>query len=183
MKLFLVLALFVLASCGARGPLTFEVPDELTPGTFRNLSVNILETKCIGCHKNFTIPENMLKYIDGNNPDTSKLFQAVKDGLMPKKAKPLTSLELEMVRTYIENVEVIRDVSFAELKEKILTPKCLSCHKKAGDEEVLITRWVDKKSPFASKLFKSTKNGSMPKKDVPLTKEEMKIIKGYLRTF
>lgn len=183
MKWFSLLTLFVLVSCGNRSALFFEVPEEMTPGTFRNLSVNILETKCIGCHKNFAIPENMLKYIDGNNPDTSKLFEVVKDGSMPKKAKPLNTVELEMVRTYIENVEVIRDVSFAELKEKILTPKCLSCHKKAGDEEVLITRWVDKKSPFASKLFKSTKNGSMPKKDVPLTKEEMKLIKGYLRTF
>lgn len=184
MKLFFALAiLLTVVSCGKRSGLVFEVPEEMTPGTFRNLSANILESKCIGCHKKFEIPENMLKYIDGNNPDTSKLFQVVKDGSMPKKAKPLNSLELEMVRTYIENVEVIRDVSFAELKEKILEPKCLSCHKKAGDEQVIITKWVDKKNPFASKLFNSTKNGSMPKKDKALTKEEMKIIKGYLRTF
>lgn len=184
MKCFFLLSILLfVTSCGKRSGLVFEVPEEMTPGTFRNLSANILESKCIGCHDNFKIPENMLKYIDGNNPDTSRLFLSVKDGSMPKKGNPLTTLELEMVRTYIENVEVIRDVSFAELKEKILEPKCLSCHKKAGDEEVLINRWVDKKSPFASKLYISTKNGSMPKKSHPLNPEEMKVIKGYLRTF
>ncbi len=183
MKMLSLILLLILVSCGQRGPLLFEVPDEEVVGTFRNLSVNILESKCVSCHKNFAIEENMLKYIDGNNPDTSKLFQVVLDGSMPKKAKPLTTLELEMVRTYIEKVEVIRDVTFAELKTQILEPKCLGCHKKAGDEAVLIQRWVDKKSPFASKLYISTKNGSMPKNADPLTKEEMKLIKGYLRTF
>jgi hypothetical protein len=183
MKHVLLLSLFFLISCGARGPLVFEVPEEERMGTFRNLSSNILESKCVGCHKNFSIEENMLKYIDGNNPDTSKLFEVVKDGSMPKKAAPLNTLELEMVRAYIQNVEVIRNVTFAELKKEILEPKCLGCHKRAGDEAVLIERWVDKKSPFASKLFISTKNGSMPKKADHLTVEEMKFIKGYLRTF
>lgn len=152
-------------------------------GTFRNVSVNILETKCVGCHKKFSIEENMLKYIDGNNPDTSKLFEVVRNGSMPKKAAPLTTLELEMVRMYIQNVEVIRNVTFAELKKEILEPKCLGCHKKSGDEALLIERWVDKKSPFASKLYLTTKSGRMPKKANHLTPEEMKFIKGYLRTF
>lgn len=183
MKLAYLFLLIAFISCGKRGPLFFEVPEEQVVGTFRNLSVNILETKCVNCHKNFSIEENMLKYIDGNNPDTSKLFQVVKDGSMPKRAKPLTTLELEMVRTYIENVEVIRDVTFEELKTNILDTKCLSCHKKAFDEAYVIERWVDKKSPFASKLYISTKSGKMPKKADPLTKDEMKWIKGYLRTF
>jgi len=183
MKHVLIISLFLFISCGARGPLEFQVPQEEVFGTFANLNANVLHAKCITCHENFKIEENMLKYIDGNNPDTSKLFQVLKDGSMPKKSKPLTSVELEMVSTYIQNVEIIRDVSFAELKTEILEPKCLSCHKKAGDEAVLIQRWVDKKSPFASKLYISTKNGSMPKKADHLTAEEMKFIKGYLRTF
>lgn len=183
MKLALLSLLFIIGSCGKRDKLTFEVSEEHTPGTFRNLSANILETKCVSCHKNFAIEENMLKYIDGNNPDTSILFQVVKDGSMPKRARPLTTVELEMVRMYIEKVEVIRNVSFEELRTQILEPKCLSCHKKSGDEQFVMDRWVDKKSPFSSSLYKATKSGRMPKNSEPLSVEEMKLIKGYLRTF
>lgn len=178
-----ILILFVfLASCGKPGPLFFQAPEFEKANSFQSLTTNILETKCVSCHKNFKIEENLLPYINENDPDSSKLYEVVKNGSMPKKAPPLTSLELEMVRNYISNVEVIKNVSFDQLKKEIIEPKCLSCHKKSGDEAFITEKWVNKKSLFESKLYTTTLNGSMPKKSVPLSKEEMKLIKGYLKT-
>jgi hypothetical protein len=177
-----ILLLFLIISCGKRSALVFETPADAKVGTFKSLSANVLENKCFGCHKSFKVQDNMQKYINGNDPDTSKLFEVVKNGTMPKKAPPLTSLELEMVRAYIMNVEVIEKVSFQELKTQILDPKCISCHKKKVDE-ASIKGWLDVKSPFTSKLYLATKSGSMPKKAPHLTKEEMMIIKGYLKSF
>lgn len=174
--------LIFLTSCGARSPLVFEVKSLEKPGSFKALTTNILQTKCVNCHRNFKIEENLLKYIDGNNPETSQLFEVVKNGSMPKKGPPLTTLELEMVRSYIENVENVPSVTFQEFKTKILEPKCLSCHKRMGDEALVVERWVNQKSLFESKLYLTTSSGSMPKNNSKLNKEEMKIIKGYLKT-
>lgn len=191
-KMYKLLPLLLLVSCGLplSGPsnLVFEIRENAKAPlngetkAFQNFRQQILDAKCVKCHKNFTKEENLLKYISKKDPDSSKLFEVVKNGSMPKKAPPLTTLELEMVRKYIENVEVIEDVTFAELNEKILTPKCLKCHKKMGDEAILNEKWIDLKSPFNSKLYLSTLSGEMPKKSDPLSKAEMNIIKGYLKS-
>jgi hypothetical protein len=175
---YLFLLVFII-SCGKRSALIFEVPQE---NSFKSLTTNVLQTKCVTCHKNFAIEDNLLAYINENDPDTSKLFEVVKNGSMPKKAPPLTTLELEMVRNYIQKVEVVKAVTFDQLKKEIIEPKCIGCHKKSGDEAFIVEKWVNKKSLFESKLFTATKSGAMPKKSSPLSKQEMLLIKGYLKS-
>lgn len=178
----LIIFMLFIVSCGNRGPLIFEAPMEKQLNHFESFRASILETKCIGCHADFANEDNLLPYIDTNNPDESLLFQVVKDGSMPMNAAPLTTLELEMVRSYIQNLQVVKLISFNELKTQILEPKCLSCHKKMGDEEN-VKRWIDLAAPMKSKLYTTTLSGRMPKNAAPLTKAEMKIIEGYLKNF
>ncbi len=168
-----VFFLLFLCSCGARGPLFFEAPMAIQGEvSFQNLKTSIIETKCLSCHSDFAEEKNLLPYIDGNDPDKSKLFEVVKDGSMPIDAPQLTSIELEMVRSYITSIEI---GPFQKLKNEVLVPKCLGCHKKMGDEENL-KKW-------GSKLLLRTQDGTMPKNGTPLNAKEMKLIRDYLNSF
>lgn len=174
-KLFILL---FLCSCGPRGPLFFEAPMAIqNEVSFQNLKASIIETKCLSCHSDFSEEENLLPYIEGNDPDKSKLFEVVKDGSMPMDAPALTSEELELVRNYIQTLTP--KVTFKKLKDEILTPKCLACHKKMGDE-VNFEKWVNTESPLESKVLLRTLDGSMPKNGTPLSSLEIEMIKAYL---
>lgn len=187
----IIFTLLLLVSC-ERSELIFSAPEEkFQEISFQNFKANLLETKCMSCHKGFEDEKNLLQYIDVNDPENSLLYLVVKDGSMPPKGKPLTSLELEFVRNYVasfqrpaetESPEPLPAAGFDELKEKILIPKCLSCHKKMGDEEN-IQRWVNVDAPLESKLYLRTLDRSMPKGGEPLSDEEMKLIKRYLGAF
>lgn len=195
MKSFLFLFLFLLTSClpdesglkfhvsepqkPARETRTAEIPREVN---FEFLSQEILTPKCISCHKGFTDEQKILKHVKGNDPEISPLFDSVKTGRMPKKAAPLNSRELEIVRTYIEGIRIERLVTYDELKEKILAPKCMTCHKKAG-EEANIMRWINQDSPMESKLLETTESGLMPEDNPPLSASELNLIRNYLSNF
>lgn len=185
MKFFLLTFIFLtIVSCGKRGQLYFEdkklkLINNLV--TYESVKKNILDTQCIGCHKGFSEEKNLFKFINEDAPEESRLFLSVKTGSMPKGKPPLNSEDLEMIRLYVNQVEVIRDVSFAELNEKIIAPKCVGCHKKMTTEEAL-SRWINPESLMDSKLLKSTANGSMPKNAPPLTKKELNMIRGFLKT-
>lgn len=177
----LIFLLFFLCSCGARGPLFFEAPMAIqSEVSFQNLKASIIETKCLSCHSDFSIEENLLPYIEGNDPEKSRLFEVVKDGSMPMDAPVLNSEELELVRNYISNLDRSARVTFKKLKDEILTPKCLGCHKKMGEEENFV-KWVNVDAPRESKLLLRTQDGSMPKNGTPLNAAEMGMIKSYLR--
>lgn len=177
----LLFFLFFLCSCGARGPLFFEAPMAIqSEVNFQNLKASVIEAKCLSCHSDFAQEENLLSYIEGNDPEKSKLFEVVKDGSMPMDAPVLNSEELELVRNYILNLNPTARVTFKKLKEEIIAPKCLGCHKKMGEEENFV-KWVNADSPRDSKLLLRTQDGSMPKNGKPLNAVEMEMIKSYLR--
>lgn len=188
----LIFILLFLASCGERSKLIFSAPEEkFQEISFQNFRANLLETKCMSCHKDFSDEKKLLEYIDLKNPDNSILYLVVKDGSMPPRGRPLTSLELEFVRNYVTSFQKpsepeiptpLPETGFAELREKILVPKCLGCHKRMGDEENL-KRWVNTEAPLESKLYVRTFDRSMPKGGEPLSEEEMKLIKDYVESF
>lgn len=172
--------LLLLISCGRPSALVFSEPKR--PSAFQSLNANFFKTKCVNCHKNFKTEENLLPFITRNDPDSSLLFEVVKDGRMPKEEPPLSTIELEMIRKYIKGVEVIEAVTFEELKAGVLQRNCLECHKRAKDESFVLQKWVNKESLFESKLYTTTLSGSMPKNQPHLSKTEMNLIKGYLKT-
>lgn len=70
-------------------------------------------------------------------------------------------------------------VTFDVLNQQILTPHCISCHKKSGTEEG-IAKWVVPGEPEKSKLFNSVKEGRMPKRANPLPLKDVELIRQYI---
>lgn len=71
------------------------------------------------------------------------------------------------------------ETPFETLKAQVLIPHCLKCHSKKSTEESLAS-WIDPGSPETSRLYKSVKTGSMPKKAAALGTKELEIIRAYI---
>ncbi len=113
MKLISMIFLATFVSCGfntAKGPLNFGIkidePVRAEEVDFKVLQKQILP-KCLGCHQKWTTEEAFAKYIVPGKPDESQFYDAVKTGRMPKRAQPLSSQQLEIVRNYILNLKVV----------------------------------------------------------------------------
>lgn len=84
------------------------------------------------------------------------------------------------------------EVSFSELKEKVIAPKCLSCHKKWSDEDSFISKHVIPGDAENSKMYQMVRIGKMPKAPmnedgspgvfVPLNSYEMELIRNYINS-
>lgn len=84
------------------------------------------------------------------------------------------------------------EVTFEELKEKVLTPKCIGCHKHAAwnDEFEFQKEYIKFGKPEESKLFDSVKMARMPKgkklpdgsreKVDPLNTAELELVYNYI---
>jgi hypothetical protein len=105
-----IIFLSILVSCGiggARGPLNFEAKvDEQILAEEVNFAVLQKEIlpKCIGCHQGWVSEEAIEELIVAGQPEESPFFDSVKTGWMPKRAPPLNSFQLEIVRNYILNI-------------------------------------------------------------------------------
>jgi uracil-DNA glycosylase len=107
----LVLCLFI-TSCGPKMDRTDLVFKTKTPNisnlkvvNFEDLKREVLVPHCIGCHKRMDTEEGLARYIVPGQPEQSKLFLAIENGSMPKRANPLSTEYLEFVRRYIENIK------------------------------------------------------------------------------
>lgn len=105
------LLLLTLVSCvPEKGPLTYSVDgvveevenDEAV--SFQVLQERILIPKCVDCHGWVMDEAKVQRRIVAGKPEESRLFQLVENGRMPKGDAPLTTLELEMVRSYINSL-------------------------------------------------------------------------------
>lgn len=95
---------------------------------------------------------------------------------LPEKG-PLTY----SVNGIVENAEATEAVTFKEVQEKILAPKCLDCHGWVLNETRVLSKIVPGR-PEASKLFRVVENGSMPKDAPPLTTQELELLRGYINS-
>lgn len=189
--------------------LKFVVPksnqDEISTESiaFEKLKSDVLVPKCLGCHKAWSNEANFQD--DGRmvigDPDNSKVFKMVKAGRMPvgkkladgtrEKVPALESAELEIMYQYIQNTTAVyEEISFEELKTKVLEPKCIVCHKKWTSEEEFTRRNITPGNALTSKLYDSVLAPRMPKgamnEDgtyppvVPLSLVEKKLIRNYI---
>lgn len=199
MKLIFFILLTTLVSCGiggAKGPLSFgimiEEPVRAEEVDFKILQEQILP-KCIGCHQKWTTEEAFAKYIVPGKPDESQFYDSVKTGRMPKRAQPLTSQQLEIVRNYIQNIKIVAPipepeptsvVTFTELHEKVFQVSCLPCHARIlGSESALNLNWIDPENTDLSPLLVETESGRMPKRGAPLTAGQLQLIRDYVKQF
>src|SRR5690606_19874620 len=142
--------------------------------TFQDLRNRILVPHCITCHKRSGTEEGIEKWVIAGDPENSKIFKVIRDGSMPKKADPLSTADLEFVRQYIIDLATRRNletIDFVTLKNEILVPYCLNCHKRMDNEENL-KRWIDLNNPLNSRLLQAVIEGKMPKNGPPLDTEE-----------
>lgn len=208
MKIIILLFLSTLVSCGiggAKSPLSFAVmieePVRAEEVDFQILQKQILP-KCIGCHQKWTTEEAFAKYIVPGKPDESQFFDSVKTGRMPKRAQPLSSQQLEIVRNYILNIKIVMPVpdpipapepdpvpapvavTFKDLHEKVFQVSCLPCHARIlGSESALNSNWIDPENTDLSPLLVETESGRMPKRGAPLTAEQLQLIRDYVKQF
>lgn len=104
MKLTLsLLSLFLLVSCGKKSPLIFSDRGltALKNKPFEDMKNKVLIPHCISCHKKATTEEGIAHWVKAGKPESSALYMAVKEGRMPKKAAPLSTVELELIFDYI----------------------------------------------------------------------------------
>lgn len=174
--------LFFLTSCLPsfdRSVLNFEIKDKTIAlqenGTpFEVLKARVLTPHCIGCHKGASTEAGIAKWVK-----SGRLYGSVKEGKMPKNKAPLGERELSIIQKYMESLPKIESAEFKLLKEKILTPHCIKCHK-AMTEEQGLAKYIKKENLEASPLYVSIKEGRMPKKASPLLAPELKIVRDYL---
>ena len=137
------------------------------------------------CHKRSDTEQGIEKWVVAGNPEASKLFLVIKNGSMPKKADPLPLSDVEFVRQYIidkEKLRALEVIDFLTLKNEILIPHCLNCHKKMDNEEGL-QRWINPNEPMKSRLLQAVVEGKMPKNSPALAIDDQRIIIKYLNNF
>lgn len=183
MKTLLLLMIFILVSCGKPSELFFEAPPEKVD--FNLLSTSLIANKCAGCHKAFADETRLAQFINGNDPDTSRLYLAAKEGKMPPKGPALTTQELELMRNYISQIHVkpVTEIAAEKVDFKVLTEnvldKCVICHKSWTAEEKF-AKHIKENDPEKSPLYLTVVEGKMPKKGPKLTEREQEIIKNYI---
>lgn len=115
MKIVLVLTSMLLISCVPnKGKLTYSLDGKLseeitpitTPATFEQIKNEILVPKCLECHKWVRDEARVKRRIVPGKAEDSELFQVVESGEMPEDAAPLSSRELELLRSYINSLLV-----------------------------------------------------------------------------
>jgi mono/diheme cytochrome c family protein len=75
--------------------------------SFEELKGKILKPYCIDCHhiREFNDESGVQKYVVPGDAGNSVFYQVIKDGSMPKYSPPLSTEELEFVRSYIESLK------------------------------------------------------------------------------
>ncbi len=168
-------ALLFVGGCGDRSALEFSAPAEA-----RQLALvgkDILGTKCVSCHSNFSDEERLKRMVKDKDPEETRLFIVSKEGTMPPSGPALTTEELEALRNYLAD---LKRAAPTVSGKAIIADRCVACHRSFGDEERL-KRMVSDKAPEDTDLYLEAQSGSMPPSGPRLTETELKAVRDYLR--
>jgi hypothetical protein len=101
-------------------------------------------------------------------------------GCLPFEGKSELAFTAKPIKlTEGEEVDPDAPVTFELLKEKILIPKCIVCHKGFADEKKVLKK-VEPGNPEESELFQSVQDGSMPKDAPVLSSLELAMVRKYI---
>jgi uncharacterized membrane protein len=123
-----------------------QVPQRLVESvSFNELYTKVLEPKCIGCHSG-NAKTNLTSYESVKALAAKIETMTLTTRQMPKlPMAPLEDAETQVIAAWIKagapeiplNGEVAPEIAkleptFTSIKSKILTPRCLSCHRAGG---------------------------------------------------
>lgn len=88
------------------GESTREVVEEEseTPAvkiSFEQIKTQILESKCLGCHRSMGDEKKLVNFIESGKPEISSLYIAVDSGRMPPFGGRLSQGEVDLIKQYI----------------------------------------------------------------------------------
>ena len=171
--------------------------------SFSMIKSKILQPHCINCHSSEGTETGLKKWIVAGDPDTSKFFTEVENGNMPQNASALTTKDLQLIRSYIEQMKYTSTptptpttpstpttpttpttarISYAEVKSRILTPYgCTSCH--SVGTEAKLAKWINTTTPAKSTFYTSVKSGSMPQGGSDVSAEDQAFILKYVQEY
>lgn len=131
---------------------------------FDILSAKIFQPKCLACHVQFGNYNDLMSsgFVVAKNPESSRLYQMVASGQMPKNGTPLSEAEVKAIYEWISNGSPAASAevpgappssglptapaspaapstpsggvspTFAWIQANVLTPRCIICHRGSG---------------------------------------------------
>ncbi len=89
-----------------QGETTREVVEEEseTPSkkiNFKQIKTQILESKCLGCHRSMSDEKKLANFIEAGQPEISSLYIAVDSGRMPPFGGRLSQNDVDLIKQYI----------------------------------------------------------------------------------
>lgn len=197
------MTLIVLSACGPKTS-SVEYDDGTTFGlnqdavSFSTIKSQILQPHCLNCHAAQATETGLKKWIVPGEPDNSPFFIEVENGNMPRNASALSTKDLQLIRTYIEQMSTTATpvptptpaptpsptrISYTQVKTRILTPYgCTSCHS-VGTEARLASKWINTTTPAKSSFYTSVKSGSMPQGGRDVSVEDQAFILQYVQEY
>lgn len=172
----------------------YQVIEQLESGiTFEQLRNKVLIPKCLRCHAWVAMEDEVKKRIVPGEPLKSALFTLVDNGSMPVGGPPLVEIEKDIIRQYILALQKIDDdssndndktppiqfITFEKIKNEILVPHCLRCHR-GMETEAGVARYIDLEDPTNSKFLEVIESGFMPLRAPMLSRRKINLLKEYL---
>ncbi len=76
-----------------------ETPSEKI--NFKLIKTQILESKCLGCHRSMSDEKKLANFIEVGQPEISSLYIAVDSGRMPPFGGRLSQNDVDLIKQYI----------------------------------------------------------------------------------
>lgn len=136
---FFFCSLFLLVACeksGTNEHTLFQAAPSLENGvSFAQLNSFILKPMCLRCHAWAADETQVRARTVPGNPDASALYVRIANGSMPQGGPVATSIQLEVVETYIKGLRpspgpgpAPLKPTYASLKVHLFEKSCTMCH-------------------------------------------------------
>lgn len=171
----------------------------------------ILSKRCQTCHNQLTSAglglsnyNDVLNWVKPGDAQSSKLYQDVFSGNMPKNEGRLSDKEIEFIKNWINDGAIYAvdatpppvvvpppvidyEPTFASIKSKIYDVKCARCHTGTDNESGIDLTGYDnfkifiaEGSPDDSPIYLDVMSGNMPKGGPMLSTKEIEAIETWI---
>jgi hypothetical protein len=177
---FIILTFFACQNkIGSDESSEFTFFDQSADLSFGNLYRLVLSPKCLRCHSWINNEDAVHERIIPGSPEDSSLFLLIDSGKMPVGGPELNLQEKQFVYSYIKSLEPLPIITelklnsdqFAQVKNEILIPKCVKCHRWMKQDAKIMKR-IRVGEPESSRLYLRVADNTMPIGGPALTDSE-----------